>query len=1056
MDPNNGVYDKDDHEPVTRPDLLGMEEGKTGNEDGGGLFKPDGDDDKKDKRGKDSVDGKSLGQAEEAGLPGERLGKGYRGERAGAESAGDRLLTALRNPKNRRKGLIIGGASGGLATLLVIGTLFVGGLRIETLMNGIQQHFGAATEYAVSDETENIFSSYIVDHVLPSYKGCGTTISKDCSVNNIVGTNPVDNLYRTWANARLENKLAEDYGIEFKYDKASKSWFLKAPGLSSEGEKIGENGEELSALFKRSDQAALRGALSDALENETKWKEVLLRFKYGRLLEEKYGVKRCVIFCGTRDALQNHSNEKKNAAQIFLTQRVLIPRTDTLGIVMECLLDTNCDAESTQPTAAEDGTSGELAGEAENAETDTAVRTNLTELANSYGITDDATVEGMIKDYNNIEEKGYSNYALEAVLEKVGLSEFSDNITDTAPLIGWVNAAASIITDVDKSGPTVEKLGFITNSAAAVAMYEMYSSYVSEIHTGHIDATEEGSMNDSFNGGTSGSNQIGGTASAEQTPLYGYISGANGTSSGGSSSVSLLNSLMPTSTTYADSLSSDYSNYKCKDGKTVPTGKLVCAENDLGGGNAALNSVHSALNTPPFNAITSIAGVWNSVPGKILGFFGSLFGSAFEAIPGMSGLVHDASSFVANVAQPFFTFATDKLIQDPFAEHMSGGQNYVDTAMGGDASYSTYGQTGLGGRALSTSEVTAIDDQETNEEQEQFSHQSIFARLFDTNSTYSLISKVAVDMPTSLQSGAEGTFSSIITKPLSLLSTSFGDLFSSKVNALSIAGQSDPFGITPYGYTQADLDSIGDASTYWDEHCSNNASQAYENNDSWNEQAAQTTDPNTGMPENTTTNPCLLIEATSGSDGAIYNTSLLTSDDLADDNSSSSTTPTSSSGNAQQLAQQILSNPNIDLSCLSSSVQQDVQDAANNQPGTAGAMTKASILQLIQTIGQSHKVCVTAIQSDGQGHCDGEPKTACPNDPHYNGDAVDFGSLDGASITGRNAPALTIMQIAESVIPSGSFGQSQCGSTPTLPSGWSDFQDTCNHLHVQDVPAGSP
>jgi hypothetical protein len=170
-------------------------------------------------------------------------------------------------------------------------------------------------------------------------------------------------------------------------------------------------------------------------------------------------------------------------------------------------------------------------------------------------------------------------------------------------------------------------------------------------------------------------------------------------------------------------------------------------------------------------------------------------------------------------------------------------------------------------------------------------------------------------------------------------------------------------------------------------------------------------------------------------------------------------TPAPSSGTAQQLAVQILSNHNIDLS-YSPSVLQDVQDAAAGKPGTAGAMTSAALLNLIETIGKTHTVSITAIQSDGQGHCNNTPKSACPDDPHYNGDAVDFGSLDGVTITGRNPPAITIMKIAFNQLPSGSgFGQNECGpiysTNSELPNGDITFNDTCNHLHVQ-VPKGTP
>jgi hypothetical protein len=170
--------------------------------------------------------------------------------------------------------------------------------------------------------------------------------------------------------------------------------------------------------------------------------------------------------------------------------------------------------------------------------------------------------------------------------------------------------------------------------------------------------------------------------------------------------------------------------------------------------------------------------------------------------------------------------------------------------------------------------------------------------------------------------------------------------------------------------------------------------------------------------------------------------------DESQGSSSGSDNPTAASGNAQQLAQQILSNNKIDLSCLSSSVKQDVQDAAAGKPGTAGAQVSSAVLKLIATVGQSHKVCITAIESNHQGHA--------TDSYHYTGDAVDFGSLDGTAITGRNAPALTVIDIATKTLPSDSaLGQSNCGATPNLPPGWSTFADTCNHLHIQ-VPRGTP
>ncbi len=102
----------------------------------------------------------------------------------------------------------------------------------------------------------------------------------------------------------------------------------------------------------------------------------------------------------------------------------------------------------------------------------------------------------------------------------------------------------------------------------------------------------------------------------------------------------------------------------------------------------------------------------------------------------------------------------------------------------------------------------------------------------------------------------------------------------------------------------------------------------------------------------------------------------------------------------------------------------------------------ADILKLIAAVGQNHTVVISALQSGGTGHTAGSA--------HYSGKAVDFSSLDGKALSGRDSGSITIMKIAFDILPSGSgFGQSNCGSTPTLPSGMTTFEDTCNHLHIQ-------
>ena len=46
-------------------------------------------------------------------------------------------------------------------------------------------------------------------------------------------------------------------------------------------------------------------------------KMLLMRFKVGRLLEEKYGIKRCIVFCGIRDAFADAKSNAKYAFKVI-------------------------------------------------------------------------------------------------------------------------------------------------------------------------------------------------------------------------------------------------------------------------------------------------------------------------------------------------------------------------------------------------------------------------------------------------------------------------------------------------------------------------------------------------------------------------------------------------------------------------------------------------------------------------------------------------------------------------------------------------------------------
>jgi hypothetical protein len=160
-------------------------------------------------------------------------------------------------------------------------------------------------------------------------------------------------------------------------------------------------------------------------------------------------------------------------------------------------------------------------------------------------------------------------------------------------------------------------------------------------------------------------------------------------------------------------------------------------------------------------------------------------------------------------------------------------------------------------------------------------------------------------------------------------------------------------------------------------------------------------------------------------------------------------------------AREILNNRNIDKS--GRAVNADLQAAANGRNGTSGAPLSGTLLRVVAQLGREHSVTVTALESGGSGHS--------LNSPHYAGAAVDLGRLDGHLLTGRDPRSMTVIDMVKDQLPRGSgFGQAyqvvkhrdgstsrvSCGSgRAALPSGVTEFADTCNHLHIQ-VPRGTP
>ncbi|MFZ4896424.1 hypothetical protein ACL9RL_18430 [Plantibacter sp. Mn2098] len=96
--------------------------------------------------------------------------------------------------------------------------------------------------------------------------------------------------------------------------------------------------------------------------------------------------------------------------------------------------------------------------------------------------------------------------------------------------------------------------------------------------------------------------------------------------------------------------------------------------------------------------------------------------------------------------------------------------------------------------------------------------------------------------------------------------------------------------------------------------------------------------------------------------------------------------------------------------------------------------------------------------SDINRKCTGQSLGAGPNSSHNldgGGHAVDFYALNGASITGADADSIKLIGLLDALMPKGSrIGQADCraaAGTTVTPANFSQINDSCNHLHVDNA-----
>lgn len=808
----------------------------------------------------------------------EKLGQGYTGKGSTKSKGLSKLYSG--DSKFKKKVALAGAAAGGSLIGGILIFLALLPLKIEHLVANVEGKFAATSQQALAKETDNLFNTYMTKHVMPYLnKGtCRTTISPGCAHVG-PGTTPVGKLFGAWKDGRIEQKLATQYGLVFGREGTNRFYMI------SNGQRFNIHADNIFASTdgKPTTRNEIRQAVRKGLKDATLFDKVYFRFKVGKLLERKYGIKRCIIACKTKDKFTDSIADKKLAGKALIARRVIGPLSESYGMIAECVFagagfcsntfDKSTDGK--EPTTA----------------FDRELQTRLDAFAAKYG-TD--ALKDLVKASTDIGDKGISKFLAKKLAAKVSTAvgvNISEGAAEKAvPVVGWALLIGTLLDVGSKLGDTVRYGAYAANSTAAVQTYQTYRTVADELHTGNVDPTELGSLTTVLSTNVSGSKDN--RSDMTQTPLYQNMFGSKTTTSG-----SIFGSLLGTSAS-ADSTSSASKADPCNDGKPIPAGKLVCSEEKLDAGSDFANQAQSFVST-----ITNLPGVSIvlTVINKINSAIGSVFSAAFKGACNVVDLAPpfnlctDGLNKLGSYAAEFMNFIISKMVVSPFSGDMTGGRTGNMVVAGGDAALNQSCKVELGCAAQSTLAITNIRNQQIADDKANFNSQPMFARMFDTTSSYSLVTRLAMSMPSSGTALASGSLGSLLSNPFGKLTTGISSAFSSTRAFAQTAPQDDAFGIPQSAITDAQIDSIGDSDTYWQTNCADPSDPLMLSTDKmnawYNDPANVVQDKNTGETKYLNPNYCLLIQGTVQSAGGTSDPSLLPQDSTNSSGDAPSSTP---------------------------------------------------------------------------------------------------------------------------------------------------------------------
>lgn len=755
----------------------------------------------------------------------ERLGLGYTGDPKDQSRTGKWFKS---NSKLKKRAAIATAAFGAGTAAAVIAFLLLLPLKITSMVNKLEERAGAATNAALENETQNLFKDYIKKYVISNLNtpSCRSTVDAGC-VSVVTGDGPVAKLYKSWRKNRLTQKLATNQGLSFA--KTGNTYLINTNGKTFN---FGSQAEIDDVL---NDSGTLRGtrqeisvAFRDAIAKETLWKRMYIRYRYAPILKE-VGVRWCVNACKVTNVFSDKLADKKLAAKGYIYNRVLSPLSENYSFIFQCALlgGDGCNVSELNKAAAGDDT-------VESDATSTMQR-RLVDLASKLGVEE---LGPLVEKANELGRNGLSKFIVQEMTTKLislspkyaaGAGATGAKAAEAVDPITWALIIAQLADTGRHLGSIIKYMTYATNLAAAEQLFSAYQSVSSETKSGNIDITQLGSFANalSTNLDTSDMSSIdaantqlagsGTTASdATQTPLYQSLMGT-GTSNSGTTLAGLFGGTAYAATTAA----STSVGYKCDDGNAVPSGKLVCPEEELGGGTtlAQFTETISSFYNKYLGFLNAVTGGASDAILKILNLINSgvswIVGKGIEysippavqaACDAPIGPCADLKKQLSSLAEPLFSFFSDLFMNSPF-QNLSGGRMFDMLAAGASGNFNTTAQENLGAPYVDDATAAGIQTAYLNEQQASFSSQPLFARIFNTDTPYSFVSRLALATPGSTTAAMGDVTARLQQSPLHLIGGAFSSLFTSHLAyaADTSSAAANPFGIPQSAYPSSTI-----------------------------------------------------------------------------------------------------------------------------------------------------------------------------------------------------------------------------------------------------------